>query len=209
MERANYKPLPMQVIPQNTSYIPPGGGVPRAVKYDSPAISVMTDLSQVPAATIRPDATAAQASQTMIARGVRLLLVVDAAAYVEGIITARDTMGEKPIKMLEEKGGKHDDLLVSDLMTPRDRIEALDMSAVMKSEVGHIVATLRESGRQHALVTDSDPLTNEVRIRGIFSVTQIARQLGIAVQAFEVSRTFAEIESGLGRWQFGATVIKR
>ena len=209
MERAHYKPLPMQVIPQNTCYIPPGGGVPRAVKYDSPAISVMTDLSQVPAATIRPDTTAAQASQAMITRGVRLLLVVDAAAFVEGIITARDTMGEKPIKMLEEKGGKHDDLLVSDLMTPRDRIEALDMASVMKSEVGHVVATLRDSGRQHALVTDSDPLTNEVRIRGIFSATQIARQLGIAIQAFEVSRTFAEIDSGLERWGFGKQVTLR
>lgn len=209
MERDNYKRLPMQVIPQHTSYIPPGGGVPRQVKYDSPAISVMTDLAQVPAATIRPDVTAAQASQTMITRGVRLLLVVDAAAYVEGVITARDTMGEKPIKMLEEKGGRHDALLVSDLMTPRERIEALDMAAVMKAEVGHVVATLRDTGRQHALVTDSDPLSGEVRIRGIFSVTQIARQLGIPVQVFEVTRTFAEIETGLGRWEFGATVIKR
>lgn len=209
MVRDVYKPLPMQVIPQHTSYIPPGGGVPRPVKYDSPAVAVMTDLGQVPAATIRPDATAAQATQVMIARGVRLLLVVDAAAFVEGVLTARDTMGEKPIKMLQEKGGRHDDLLVADLMTPRERIEVLDMATVRKAEVGHIVATLRESGRQHALVTDGDPLTGEVRIRGIFSVTQIARQLGIAIQVFEVSSTFAEIEKGLGRWEFGAIVTKR
>jgi CBS-domain-containing membrane protein len=209
MERAAYKPLEMLKLREGTTYLPPGGGVPRPVKYDSPAISVMTDLCQVPAATIRPDATAAQATQAMIARGVRLLLVVDAAAFVEGVVTARDTMGEKPIKMLEEKGGRHDDLLVSDLMTPRDKVEVLDMAAVQKAEVGHIVATLRESARQHALVVDRDPINGEERIRGIFSVTQIGRQLGVALQTFEVSRTFAEIESGLGRWQFGAIVTKR
>jgi CBS-domain-containing membrane protein len=208
MERASYKPLEMQKLKEGTTYLPPGGGVPRPVKYDSPAVSVMTDLCQVAAATIRPHATVAQANQAMIARGVRLLLVVDAAAFVEGVITARDTMGEKPIKMLEEKGGKHDELLVSDLMTPRERIEVLDMTAVVKAEVGHIVSTLRDSARQHALVVDHDPINGEPRIRGIFSVTQIGRQLGVALQTFEVSSTFAEIESGLGRWQFGAIVTK-
>jgi CBS domain containing-hemolysin-like protein len=209
MEKSAYKALPMQIIKEGTSYLPPGGGVPRLVKIDSPAVAVMTDLCQVPAATIRPDATAAQATQAMIARGVRLLLVVDAAGFVEGVITARDTMGEKPVKMLEEKGGKHAELHVSDLMTPRAKIEALDMGSVTKSLVGHIVSTLRESARQHALVVDHDPITDEVRIRGIFSATQIARQLGISIQTFEVTSTFAAIESGGARWEFGKQVVTK
>lgn len=209
MEKSAYKALPMQIIKEGTSYLPPGGGVPRLVKIDSPAVAVMTDLCQVPAATIRPDATAAQATQAMIARGVRLLLVVDAAGFVEGVITARDTMGEKPVKMLEEKGGRHAELHVSDLMTPREKIEALDMGSVTKSLVGHIVSTLRESARQHALVVDHDPITGEVRIRGIFSATQIARQLGISIQTFEVTTTFAAIESGGARWEFGKQVVTK
>jgi hypothetical protein len=37
-------------------------------------------------------------------------------------------------------------------------------------------------------------------VRGIFSVSQLARQLGVPVpQAGEVARTFAEIEAALGR----------
>jgi CBS domain containing-hemolysin-like protein len=209
MEKSAYKALPMQIIKEGTSYLPPGGGVPRLVKMDSPAVAVMTDLCQVPAATIRPDATAAQATQAMIARGVRLLLVVDAAGFVEGVVTARDTMGEKPVKMLEEKGGKHAELLVADLMTPREKIEAIDMANVLKSMVGHIVTTLRDSARQHALVVDRDPITGEQRIRGIFSATQIARQLGISIQTFEVTSTFAAIESGGARWEFGKQVVTK
>lgn len=209
MEKSAYKSLPMDIIKEGTSYLPPGGGVPRLVKLDSPAVAVMTDLCQVPAATIRPDATAAQATQAMIARGVRLLLVVDAAGFVEGVVTARDTMGEKPVKMLEEKGGRHNELLVADLMTPRAKIEAIDMSNVLKSMVGHIVTTLRDSARQHALVVDRDPITGEQRIRGIFSATQIARQLGISIQTFEVTSTFAAIESGGQRWEFGKQVVSK
>jgi CBS domain containing-hemolysin-like protein len=209
MEKSAYKALPMQIIKEGTSYLPPGGGVPHLVKMDSPAVAVMTDLCQVPAATIRPDATAAQATQAMIARGVRLLLVVDAAGFVEGVITARDTMGEKPVKMLEEKGGKHAELHVADLMTPRDKIEAIDMANVLKSMVGHIVTTLRDSARQHALVVDRDPITGEQRIRGIFSATQIARQLGISIQTFEVTSTFAAIESGGARWEFGKQIVSK
>jgi CBS domain containing-hemolysin-like protein len=209
MEKSAYKALPMQIIKEGTSYLPPGGGVPRLIKMDSPAVAVMTDLCQVPAATIRPDATAAQATQAMIARGVRLLLVVDAAGFVEGVITARDTMGEKPVKMLEEKGGKHAELLVADLMTPREKIEAIDMANVLKSMVGHIVTTLRDSARQHALIIDRDPITGEQRIRGIFSATQIARQLGISIQTFEVTSTFAAIESGGARWEFGKQVVTK
>jgi Mg2+/Co2+ transporter CorC len=118
-------------------------------------------------------------------------------------------MGEKPVKMLEEKGGKHTDLLVADLMTPRNKVEALEMASVLKSMVGHIVTTLRESARQHALVIDRDPINGEERIRGVFSATQIARQLGISIQTFEVTSTFAAIESGLERWEFGKKVIQR
>jgi hypothetical protein len=94
-------------------------------------------------------------------------------------------------------------------MTPRAKIEAIDMANVLKSMVGHIVTTLRDSARQHALIVDRDPITGEQRIRGIFSATQIARQLGISIQTFEVASTFAAIESGGQRWEFGKQVVAK
>jgi hypothetical protein len=36
-------------------------------------------------------------------------------------------------------------------------------------------------------------------VRGLFSATQIARQLGIAIGTSEIARTFAEIEAQLAR----------
>jgi hypothetical protein len=36
-------------------------------------------------------------------------------------------------------------------------------------------------------------------VRGLFSATQIARQLGVTIQISEIARTFSEIEATLAR----------
>lgn len=195
MERAIYRTVPSRKLQNGAGYHRPFEV--RRVQADSPAIEVMTDLQCVAAATVAPDAPLSQANQTMIARGVRLLLVVDKGGRLTGLITARDTMGERPIKLVREHGGRHGDLMVRDLMVPAGQIEVLDFDDVLHAEVGHIVATLKSVGRQHALVVDADPVTGEEAIRGIFSATQIGRQLGVTLQPFEVARTFAEIEAAL------------
>jgi CBS-domain-containing membrane protein len=195
VERANYLPLKARKAPEGTAIHRLQANV--YVAIDSPAIRVMTELRQVSAATIDPEVTLAEATRTMVARGVRLLFVVESGDELLGVITARDTGGERAITLSHDRGEKFAELRVRDLMTPRQEIEVLDLADVLHAEVGHIVATLKACGRQHALVADSDPASGASRICGVFSATQIARQLGIAVQPFEVARTFAEIERAL------------
>jgi len=195
MIRTNYKPLPLRILKAGTGYYRPSSAY-KPVQADSPAIEVMTDLLKFSIATISVDATLSQATQKMVARGVRLLLVNNISGEILGLITARDTMGERPIKLLQQNGGKHGDLTVRDCMTPVDKIEALALNDVLHAEVGHIVATLKNSGRQHALVIGADANGEEL-IRGIFSITQIGRQLGMTLEVFDVAKTFAEIEATL------------
>ncbi|OOG23049.1 hypothetical protein B1C78_12690 [Thioalkalivibrio denitrificans] len=191
------KPLPPFKAPAGLGYVEPG--TYERVSATSPAIRVMTSLRQVSAGAIRPDATLAEATQTMIARGVRLLLVVDRDNLVVGLITARDTQGERPVRLVHEQGGRFEDLQVRDVMTPREVIDLIDIRDVMRAEVRDIVATLKDQGRQHALVAETDPITGQIRICGIFSATQIGRQLGLPVQTFEVAKTFAEIQAVLAK----------
>jgi len=89
-------------------------------------------------------------------------------------------------------------LLVRDVMTPQRQLEALRLEEVRTSRVGHVVATLRRAGRQHTLVVEQDSNGRQV-VRGLFSATQIARQLGVTIQTDEVARTFYEIEAQLAR----------
>jgi hypothetical protein len=72
------------------------------------------------------------------------------------------------------------------------------MAEVRAAKVGHIVATLKKAGRQHAVVVERDARGRQL-VRGLFSATQIARQLGVTIQTSEVARTFSEIESMLAR----------
>jgi len=183
--------------PQGTGFSEPSTFT--LVRADSPAMCVMTDFKQVSVATISPDATLAAANQTMISRGVRLLLAVNRDDEVVGLITSRDTSGEKPIQMVQERGGKFSDLLVSDLMCPRERIDLLDTRDVLTAKVSDIVATMKHFKRQHLMAGERDPITNKVRIRGVFSATQIGRQLGAAIQTFDVGATFSEIEGLLAQ----------
>ncbi len=168
---------------------------PERVTLDSPALLVMTDFAQTSAATIEPEASVAYAHDYMRRRGVRALLVTDADGGLVGILTSTDVLGEKPIKFALDYGVKRDEIRVSDLMTRRSLLELLVYEEVRQARVGHIVATLRKAGRQHFLVGEQG--ADGERVRGILSLSQIARQLGIDLQPNTFAHTFAEIEAAL------------
>lgn len=195
MQRDSYTPLAQQSLAGARIGVPEASGAER-VRPDSPALDVMTDLRHVPAATISTDTPLREADHAMRLRGVRLLLVVDSQRQVEGVITAADLLGERPIRVAQERGGRIDDLSVANVMTPLAAMEAVSLSDVTRSDVGHVMATLRRSGRQHALVLERG-VDGEDMIRGIFSTTQIARQLGVTLEGTEIARNFAEIEAAI------------
>ena len=159
-------------------------------------MQVMTDLMRVSPATIRPNAPLSAANQFMITRGVRLLLVVDEEyEKVLGVITATDILGERPMLAATSRGLRRDELAVADVMTAAPQVEVIALAEVEGARVGHVLETLRRAGRQHALVVDA-----EGRVRGIFSISQIARQLGITVAAAgETALTFSQIEAALAK----------
>ena len=166
-----------------------------SVSLDDPAIEVMTDLKKISAVTIRPEISIEIASQRMKQRGVRMLLVTDDQEDIIGIITSTDLQGPKPMKLIQQRGGVYRDLQVRDIMTGHDQMEVLCMEDVEKALVGQVVATLQQSGRQHALVADRQPGgTKAQSLRGIFSAAQIARQLDMDVSGPRLAQTFADIE---------------
>ena len=206
MER-DYTALPIRELGANAGFRRPTQPQAARVTPDAPALQVMTDLTRVAPATIRPQAPLSGANRFMITRGVRLLLVVDDLENVLGLITATDLLGERAMLVATQRGLWRDELSVADVMTPAEYVEVIALADVEGARVGHVVATLRRAGRQHALVVDTDtlpparPLEAPLRrtmVRGIFSISQIARQLGVALPAAgEVARTFSEIGAAI------------
>jgi CBS domain-containing protein len=194
MER-EFDPLPIRELGAGAGFRRPTQAEVARVTQDSPALQVMTDLANVSPATIRPQAPLAGANQFMITRGVRLLLVVDERDVILGLITATDLLGERPMQVAAERGLRRDELSVADVMTPAAQIEVIAFADVEASRVGHVLETLRRLGRQHALVAD-----RANTVCGIFSISQIARQLGLTLASGgSVARTFSEIEAALSR----------
>lgn len=193
----DYSPLRFERLPAGVGYAQPTQTVPDRVTLDDAAASVMTDLTRATAVIILPGDTVDEAHRRMIQRGVRLLLVVDQDRKVVGLITAGDILGEKPVLAASQRGVRREEVQVRDVMTPQELLEVLNMADVRAAKVGHVVATLKSAGRQHAVVVDRDAQGRNV-VRGLFSATQVARQLGAAVQTSEIARTFSEIEATLG-----------
>jgi len=194
---SQFNPLDLSTLKAHSTYARPYFSNPGPVRITASALETMTDLKFVPAAIVLGDADLETATHKMIARGVRSLLVVDASEDVIGIVTARDAMGERPGEVMSRRGISFQEIKVADVMTPADQVEVLPLDAVLHAHVGDIVETLKGSSRQHALVVEDDPILNRPVIRGIFSATQIARQLGIALQTLELSQTFAEIDRAI------------
>lgn len=194
----SYAPLRQaRALPAEHYYLPHTNTVAQ-VQLDSPATEVMTDLRRVGAATIGPGATVDEANRSMIVQGVRSLFVLEDSRQVMGIVTSTDIQGERPMQMAQARGVQRSEVSVRDIMTPADRFEVLHMRHVQQVRVGDVVATLRLAERQHALVVETDEDGGGYILRGVFSLTQIARQLGIAPQPMhDIARTFAEIEAAI------------
>ena len=190
----------LQSLPLKTgsSFVRPVQTFPERVKLADSALSVMTDLTKVSVVSVRAKTSMDRANAKMIRYGVRMLLVLDDNEQVAGLLTATDVLGEKPMRFLQNMGGTHADIMVRDIMSTQRELQVLKLDDVQSAKVGCIVASLKKANRQHALVV-SESADGRQTVCGLFSITQIARQLGAQVQSFELARTFAEIEAVIPR----------
>lgn len=190
-----YRALSLMPLQPGTELLRPSQNLPDHVTPDSPALDAMTDLAQVSAAGIGPDAGIAAAEDTMRHAGVRLLFVQDAEHPLLGLVTLTDIKGERPLRVQRELGVPHGEVRVRDIMTPAERFEVLSLNEVRAARIGDVVMTLKRTGRQHALVGERTP--KGPVIRGIFSASRISRQLGVPLDTSGIAYTFAELEAAL------------
>ncbi len=185
-------PLPTRRLPPATVIAQARDGQSRRVTLQSPALDVMTDLTTVKAATTSPSMSLREAEQIMIYQGVRMLFVVRAMPEIEGLVTTSDFHGDVPMRLVQQRGIRYDDLAVGDVMTPLSMIDAIDYRDMSNATVSNVIATLRRHGRNHLLVADASP-EGERRVRGVISRTQIERQLGTSIPITEVANTFPDV----------------
>jgi CBS domain-containing protein len=191
------KPLPTFRFPDGTCIPQAVAPAARSVTLDSPALWVMTDLTQVRAATVRPDETLGSAEQTMLQHGVRMLFVVAHMPCVDGIVTSASLTGDKPMRLVQQRQVRRAELSVADVMTRLSDLDVVPLEVLERATVGAVAATLRRFGRPHLLVVERATLESAARIRGVISHTQVERQLGSPLPMHEIATTFVEIGQAL------------
>lgn len=160
---------------------------------DDPATTVMTDFARRHAISIRSDQTLREAETVMISAGIRFLLVLNLEGRLDGLLSYRDISGQKATAAAVRENIRHDELAVSSVMTPLAEVEALDFNQLKKANIRELVEHMRNSGRQHALVTETDK-SGHTHVRGMFSIVRIGRQLGVNIESGERARSFSEVE---------------
>ena len=165
--------------------------LPELVHLEDPAISVMTDFTQIPPHTISLDETMDHAIHEMETTGVHLLLVMNGSNQFQGILSSEDVWGEKPIQLIQERRIHRDQVMVKMIMVPYSEIIALNYAIVESASVGHIVKTLSTHKQHYALVIS--PQNNHTAIqtiRGIFTLSQISKQLHKDISEFDSGDSF-------------------
>jgi CBS domain containing-hemolysin-like protein len=156
----------------------------------------MTDFNHIRPFSTTGDANIDEINKKMIACGVRLLFVAEHDEVLLGLVTYNDIFGEKPLLYIQEHGGKREEILARDIMTPLDQLEALQLADILGARVGDIIETIKSTGRQHILVCEDQPDGSQA-ITGLFSSTQIEKRLGIKIEMSARANTFADIERAL------------
>ena len=165
-----------------------------SVSLEDPAISVMTDLMHVRAITVDSDQTITFAFELMRHVSVRMLVVIDRDGLLGGLITARDILGEKPINIMNSERISRDEIKVQQVMTSVATLNPFNFADVEHATVKDVIIKLREAGRQHAIVIESQDDADGYSLRGIFSITQIGSQLGMNISGDGHVQSFAEFE---------------
>lgn len=165
-----------------------------AVALDDSAITVMTDLKRVRAITINAENSIEFALELMKHAGVRMLVVADDRNRMEGLVTARDIMGEKPVSIMSSYQIPRNEIQVKQIMTPLFQLDPLKIVDVEHVTVKDIIIKLRDAGRQHAIVVEPEEDSHGYFLRGIFSISQIGRQLGMDIPADGPVQSFAAFE---------------
>ena len=189
----NYRTLATHTLSGDTALDRPRQELRESVALSDPALDIVTNLSKIAAMTINPCASIENASERMIAANVRLLFVTDQVYNVMGLITARDISGERAVLYIQQHGGKREDIMVRDIMTPRHKIEVLSLDDIAQARVGDVVKTLQRLGRQHALVMKRGDGDSIDRITGIISTTQVAKQTGEQINIMGLPTTIADL----------------
>src|ERR1700733_7434149 len=142
-----------------------------------PAVHAVTDFTREHPVTVDEDRQIDDALGDMIHLGVRAMLVMREQRIV-GLITSYDIQGERPLQFLQTSTyTRHQEIRVGHIMTPWDKLLALDWESIQAARAGDLLQGLEEAGITHLLVIEAGKKNTLPMVRALVSRARLARQL--------------------------------
>lgn len=164
----------------------------KGLSLDSPALNFFTDFQEVKPLVIESAMTALEVKQLMQKAHVRLKFVLDESDNFIGIVSTADLADEKIMQQVSQ-GNDRDSILLTDIMTLKKDLKALDYQEIVKASISEVIQALKDSGEQHCLVLDR----SAHKVRGIFSASDIARKLHLPIDIQDKSSFYKVFSSAL------------
>jgi len=172
---------------------------PKQLTPDSPAMTVLTDFTQVMPQSIAGDTPIDDAHLKMRHGGVRLLFVMDKQAHCIGVLTAKEVIGTRRINLaMQQRNLERSEVTAAMIMTPWEKLSAMPLEQLASLTIEDLVLSMESFTEQHLLITERKP-NQELSVRGIISATDIQTVMGSRIPAklpttvVPMARSFADI----------------
>lgn len=150
---------------------------------ESPALSVLTDFTQVAPQSIADDTPIDEAHLKMRHSGIRLLFVMDKTAHCIGVLTAKEVIGSRRINLaMQQRNLDREEVTTSMIMTPWEKLSAVPIEQLASLSIEDLVLSMERFTEQHLLVTEHNA-DQALSVRGIISTTDIQSAMGNRMSA--------------------------
>ncbi|MFP3343796.1 CBS domain-containing protein [Vreelandella venusta] len=172
---------------------------PKHLTPESPAMSVLTDFTQVMPQSIAGDTPIDDAHLKMRHGGIRLLFVMDKQAHCVGVLTAKEVIGTRRINLaMQQRNLERAEVTAAMIMTPWEKLSAMPLEQLASLTIEDLLLSMESFTEQHLLITERKP-NQELSVRGIISATDIQTVMGSRIPAklpttvVPMARSFADI----------------
>lgn len=190
MNQAIYSPKPLIQLGATPLLAMPA---PKRLLPTSPAMTVLTDFSQVTPQSVSADTSIDETHLKMRHGGVRLLFVMDNNAHCIGVITSKEVIGSRRINLaMQQRSLTRSEVTAGMVMTPWHKLSAMPIAQLASLTIEDLVLSMESFTDQHLLITEFNA-DNELRVRGLISASDIQSAVGKDSNPVPMAKSFADI----------------
>nr|WP_290701065.1 CBS domain-containing protein [Halomonas sp. UBA3074] len=190
MNQVTFSPKPLVQLSSTPLLAMPA---PRRLLPTSPAMTVLTDFSQVMPQSVDADTPIDEAHLKMRHGGIRLLFVMDKQAHCIGVITSKEVIGTRRINLaMQQRNLTRAEVTAEMIMTPWHKLSAMPVAQLASLTIEDLVLSMEAVTDQHLLITEKND-HQELRIRGLISASDIQNAVGKEINPVPMAKSFADI----------------